>query len=199
MNADELRRKMDEAVAEVRARSAHDDELYELSGGFGDFEGAYSDAVEVIELMRDAGATIGLAESLTGGLVTAALTSVPGSSAVVRGGLVVYASDLKVSLAGVSQEIMDARGPVDPYTAVLMASGARVKLDATHGLSVTGVAGPEPQDGKPVGTVYVGIAAGNEFRSTPYEFSGNRAEIRQRAVAACLRELRREFTKPSGR
>lgn len=190
---------MDEIANEVRARPPVDDELYEAAGGFGDFEDAFADAVEVVGLMRDAGATVGTAESLTGGLVTAALTSVPGSSAVVRGGLVVYATDLKVSLAGVSQEVLDARGPVDPFVAMLMASGARVKVGSSHGVSVTGVAGPDPQDGKPVGTVFVGVAAGQDVRAVPYTFSGSRAEIRAGAVLACLRELRREFVRPPGR
>ena len=98
-----------------------------------------------------------VAESLTGGLVVGALTETPGASATVRGGLVVYATDLKATLAGVDADLLAERGAVDPDVAAALARGARERLDATIGLGVTGVAGPDPQDDQPVGTVFVAV------------------------------------------
>ena len=101
--------------------------------------------------------TVACAESLTGGLVSALLTEVPGSSAVVRGGLVVYATDLKHSLASVDQGLLDERGPVDPDVALALARGVGTVCGATVGLGLTGVAGPDPQHGVAVGTWYVAL------------------------------------------
>ena len=101
------------------------------------------------------GETLAVAESLTGGLLAATLVDVPGASQVFRGGLVVYATDLKATLAGVPAELLDERGPVDPDVAVALADGARERCGADWGLATTGVAGPDPQDGMAVGTVYV--------------------------------------------
>lgn len=103
--------------------------------------------------------TVAAAESLTGGLLTAALISVPGSSAVVRGGLVVYATDLKHTLADVPAALLAARGAVDPDVAVALADGARRRCGADIGIGLTGVAGPDPQDEIPAGTWYVALSA----------------------------------------
>jgi len=112
----------------------------------------------VISVLVARGETLAVAESLTGGLVAATLVGVPGASAAFRGGLVVYATELKATLAGVDATLLAARGPVDPDVAVALAEGARSRCGADWGLSTTGVAGPTRQNGIAVGTVYVGVA-----------------------------------------
>ena len=111
----------------------------------------------LIARLRSAELTVATAESLTGGLLAAVLTETPGASAVVRGGLVVYATDLKATVAGVDAAMLDERGPVDPDVAVALADGARRVCGAQVGVGLTGVAGPDPQDGQPVGTVFVAV------------------------------------------
>jgi nicotinamide-nucleotide amidase len=101
--------------------------------------------------------TVAVAESVTGGLLAAALTSTAGASATFRGGLVVYATDLKARLAGVSESLLAEQGPVAAQVALELARGARSRLSASWGVGVTGVAGPLPQDGKAVGTVFLGV------------------------------------------
>ena len=102
--------------------------------------------------------TVATAESLTGGLLAALLTEVPGSSAVVRGGVVVAATDLKPSLAGVDDALLASSGAVDPEVARQLAAGVRVRCAADVGIGLTGVAGPDPQDGAAVGTWYCALA-----------------------------------------
>jgi nicotinamide-nucleotide amidase len=145
-----------------------------------------SAAVRLHDRLRARGETLVTAESLTGGLVGAVLTAVPGASDTYRGGVIVYATDLKASLAGVPAELVDARGPVDPDVAVSMAVGVRERLGATWGVAVTGVAGPEPQAGKRVGTVYVATAGPDGSVVALHEFSGDRDEIRR---ASCREVL----------
>ncbi|WP_250027194.1 CinA family protein [Paractinoplanes maris] len=130
--------------------------------------------------------TFATAESLTGGLVAATVVEIPGVSAVYRGGFVVYATALKHTLAGVPQSLLDDRGPVDPDVAVALARGARERCEADWGVATTGVAGPEPQDGKPVGLVYVAVAgaAGTEVREL--RLDGNREAIRTESVTSAL-------------
>lgn len=142
--------------------------------------------------LRELGATVAVAESLTGGLLTAALTDTPGASATVRGGLVVYATPLKASLAGVPAQLLAERGAVDPDVAVALARGARSRLGATYGLGVTGVAGPDPQDGKPVGTVFVALAGPDDEVVAQRSLTGDRSAIRAGAVEAALDILKRE-------
>jgi nicotinamide-nucleotide amidase len=115
-------------------------------------------AAAVLAALGRRGQTLAVAESLTGGLLAATLVDVPGASAVFRGGLVVYATDLKTTLAGVPERLLSARGPVDPDVALALARGARERCRADWGLATTGVAGPTPQDGHPVGRVYVAVA-----------------------------------------
>jgi nicotinamide-nucleotide amidase len=141
---------------------------------------------EVVALLRGRGETVAVAESLTGGLLTAALTEPPGASAAVRGGLVVYATDLKAQLAGVPVPLLDAEGPVSPDVAGALAAGARDRLGATYGLGVTGVAGPDPQGGRPVGTVHLGLAGPDGGRVRTLALAGDRAAIRAATVAAAL-------------
>lgn len=117
-----------------------------------------SDAGAVVHLLVARGETVAVAESLTGGLLGGALSSVPGASAVFRGGVIAYATELKASLLGVDPALLAREGAVHPDVAAQMARGAADRLGATWGLATTGVAGPDPQDGRPVGEVYVAVA-----------------------------------------
>ncbi|UVI34809.1 CinA family protein [Brevibacterium spongiae] len=130
------------------------------------------------------GLSLASAESLTGGRFVASLVDVPGASAVVRGGLVTYATDLKSSLAGVDADHLEETGPIDPVVAAQMAVGTAGRCVADIGISCTGVAGPDPQDGKPVGLVYTAIAFGGKAKVFEHEFSGDRNAIRAQTVAA---------------
>ncbi|MBE1464574.1 nicotinamide-nucleotide amidase [Kibdelosporangium phytohabitans] len=136
--------------------------------------------------MRANGETVATAESLTAGLVTAVLTTVPGASAVVRGGLVVYATDLKWGLAGVDPDLLAARGAVDPGVAVQLATGARDRCGSTWGIGLTGVAGPDSQDGVAPGTVHVGIAGPTGANVSTITVGGDRHEVRAASVRAAV-------------
>jgi len=149
-------------------------------------------AMLVLELARR-GQTVAAAESLTGGLLCATLVDVPGASLVLRGGLVVYATDLKTSLAGVSAELLERQGPVDPDVALALARGARERCGADWGLAATGVAGPDPQDGIEVGTVYVAVADIADAQVRRLKLDGDREAIRAAAVAAALDLLRQRL------
>lgn len=140
----------------------------------------------VVAALRERHLTIATAESLTGGLACAALTDVPGASSVVRGGVVSYATDLKGSLLGVDADLLRARGAVDPDVAVQMAEGVRRLLAADIGVATTGVAGPDPQDGRPVGTVHLAVAGPGSTRVRSLLLEGDRAAIRGSTVAAAL-------------
>jgi nicotinamide-nucleotide amidase len=133
--------------------------------------------------------TFATAESLTGGLVAATIVEIPGVSAVFRGGLVVYATDLKHALAGVPERLLADRGPVDPDVALALAAGARERCVADWGLATTGVAGPEPQDGIPVGLVYVAVVGPTGAAVRELRLAGNRAEVRIKSVTAVLNLL----------
>jgi len=133
--------------------------------------------------------TVAVAESLTGGLVAAALTDVAGASATFRGGLVVYATDLKTALAGVPASMIDAHGPVHTDVAAALASGARRVCGADWGIGLTGVAGPEPQGGREVGTLEIGLSSARGTTSQSMRLAGDRSQIRAGAVAAALSAL----------
>jgi nicotinamide-nucleotide amidase len=107
-------------------------------------EAARDLASQVLDLLRAGGQTVAVAESLTGGLVAAALTDVPGSSASFRGGVVAYATELKADLLGVDAVMLRRHGAVYPPVAAAMAQGVRARLGATYGVATTGVAGPDP-------------------------------------------------------
>lgn len=145
-----------------------------------------TDPAAVVRALRERGETLAVAESLTGGLLAATLVDVPGASEVFRGGLVVYATDLKSSLAGVPPPLLAERGPVDPAVATALAAGASARCTADWGLATTGVAGPDPQDGKPVGTVFVACVgpAGGQVRQL--HLGGDRPAIRRSTVDAAL-------------
>jgi nicotinamide-nucleotide amidase len=135
------------------------------------------------------GRTVAVAESLTGGLISAALTEAPGTSVTFRGGLVVYATDLKHSLAGVDADDLDRHGPVHGTIAEQLAAGVRERLGAEYGVGATGVAGPAEQAGHPVGEVFIAVASDGAVAANRYEFDGSRDEIRVAAAAAALSDL----------
>ena len=133
------------------------------------------------------GESVATAESLTGGLLAAAFTDVPGSSKAFRGGVVSYATDLKASLLGVPSGLLAARGAVDPGVAAAMAAGVRERCASTYGLATTGVAGPDPQDGAEPGTVHLAIASAAQAPMVrSLLLTGDRAAIRAATVAAAL-------------
>ncbi|WP_152204033.1 CinA family protein [Georgenia thermotolerans] len=132
------------------------------------------------------GATLAVAESLTGGQVSATLVTVPGVSAVLRGAVVAYATDLKAELLDVDADLLAAHGPVRPEVALQMARGAARRLGATHGIGTTGVAGPGPADGRPAGTVYVAACGPGTARVRGLALAGPRAAVRAAATGAAL-------------
>ncbi|MCO5992354.1 CinA family nicotinamide mononucleotide deamidase-related protein [Actinoallomurus rhizosphaericola] len=197
------------APGEVRVRitATGEDRVAEATATARDLLGGSVYAEEDLDLDRvvhrllaERNATVAVAESLTGGLLGAELTGMPGSSATFLGGVVAYATPLKHSLLGVPADLLAAHGAVHPDVAAAMATGVRERLGASYGLAVTGVAGPEPQDGKPVGTVHIGLAeAGGPpvVRSVRLPVAGDgersRGPIRRMTVVHALDLLRRHL------
>ena len=133
------------------------------------------------------GKTLATAESCTGGMIGAALTAVPGSSAVYKGGIISYTNQVKNKLLGVPLDILENHGAVSVEVAGAMASGARRTLDADVAVSITGLAGPGGDEyGNPVGTVYIGYADADNCTTKHFLFSGDRAQIRRQAMEAAL-------------
>ncbi|MET7641849.1 CinA family protein [Streptomyces sp. NPDC005438] len=155
-------------------------------------------AADVLRCLRERGETLAAAESLTGGLLAAALTGPPGASQVFRGSVTAYATDVKHHVLGVDGALLDERGAVDPDVARAMARGVRELLGADWGVATTGVAGPDPQDGQPVGTVFVAVA-GPDDRSQVVRLAtrwGNppsREHVRSGSVEAALELLDKEL------
>jgi nicotinamide-nucleotide amidase len=147
------------------------------------------DATEVLTLLGAAGATLATAESLTGGRLAAAVTSVPGASVSYLGGFVTYATALKQSLLGVPEALVEQYGVVSAECARAMAEGARVAAGATYAVATTGVAGPDSQEGKPVGTVFVGLAGPDGVTAVTMELVGDRHQIQDRACREALSAL----------
>jgi nicotinamide-nucleotide amidase len=135
------------------------------------------------------GETVAAAESLTAGLFCATLATVPGASATLRGGLVVYATELKSALAGVPADLLAAHGPVSSQTAAALADGVRSRCAANWGIGLTGVAGPDPVDGHGPGRVYLGLAGADGTDVVQLDLPGGRAEVRAGAVAAAMQHL----------
>jgi nicotinamide-nucleotide amidase len=160
-----------------------------------------STAADVLRLLLVRGGTLAVAESLTGGLVAAEITSVPGASRVFRGSVTAYATDLKHEVLGVDATLLAEHGAVSPQVAAQMAAGVRRLLGADWGIATTGVAGPEPQDGQPVGTVFVavdgpagaasGCPGGGKVESL--RLNGDRPEIRRESVRSVLALLLEEI------
>lgn len=160
-----------------------------------------SPAAEVVRLLTVRDMTLAVAESLTGGLVAAEITSVPGASKAFRGSVTAYATEIKHELLGVDATLLARSGAVDPQVAAEMAAGVRKALGADWGIATTGVAGPDPQDGQSVGTVYVavhgpsaalsGSAGGGKVERL--RLNGDRAEIRMESVRSVLALLLEEL------
>jgi nicotinamide-nucleotide amidase len=146
-------------------------------------------AAAAVHVLVERRQTLASAESLTGGLIAATIVEIPGVSTVFRGGFVVYATDLKHTLAGVPEDLLDERGAVDPDVALALATGTRERCAADWALATTGVAGPEPQDGKPVGLVYVAVAGPDGATVRELNLTGSRASIRTETASAVLELL----------
>ncbi|MEU7584474.1 CinA family protein [Streptomyces sp. NPDC041068] len=170
-------------------------------------------ASRLLRLLAARGETLAVAESLTGGLVAAEITSVPGASKVFRGSVTAYATDLKRDVLGVDGTLLDERGAVDPEVARQMAAGVRKALGADWGIATTGVAGPDPQDGQAVGTVYVAVAGpgvgpaeadlegmrgyadgGADGKVAALRLNGDRSEIRMESVRSVLTLLLKQLS-----
>lgn len=157
-----------------------------------------SDTARLVAALTARGWTIGVAESLTGGALSAEIVTVPGASATLLGGVVAYATPVKASLLGVDAALLAEHGPVHPEVAIQMATAVReaVQVDgrrADVGIATTGIAGPDSPDGQPVGTVHIGVATPDGARAYGFRFDGDRAAVRaasvQAAVAAVLTAL----------
>lgn len=153
------------------------------------------DSAAIIALLREKSWSIAVAESLTGGLLVSALIDTPGASRAVRGGIVAYDTRLKQSLVGVDAELLAQHGAVHPDVALQLADRVRVAaatdgVPTDVGIGTTGVAGPDPQDGQPVGTVFVGISIRGTMDVISLRLEGTRDEIRRETVAHALRALR---------
>lgn len=149
-------------------------------------------AAVLLDRLAELGWTIAVAESLTGGMIVSSLVDVPGASRVVRGGVVAYATDVKHSVLGVDPALLEAHGAVHPRVARQMARGVREVLgrDGTPtdvGIATTGVAGPDEQDGQPVGTVHIAVATPLGTRVDSLVISGDRDRIRREATHIALR------------
>ncbi|WP_341952217.1 CinA family protein [Salinibacterium sp. TMP30] len=148
-------------------------------------------ATKIVAILTEQRQTLALAESLTGGLLSASIVHVPGASAVLNGAVVAYNAAIKNQVLGVDASLLAIHGTVHPDVAAHMATGVREVLgvgdqQATYGLATTGVAGPESHEGKTPGTVFIGFAANNFVETRDFEFTGNRDAVRQQTVQAAL-------------
>ncbi|MFM7200916.1 MAG: competence/damage-inducible protein A [Myxococcota bacterium] len=182
-----------------RWESAGDDVLAELTeealrrlGPSVYTQGDETLAQTIMELLRRREETVATAESCTGGLASAELTSVAGSSVAFMGGVVSYANDVKVQLLGVSDGLLAEHGAVSEPVAAAMASGVRARLGTTYGVATTGIAGPGGgTEEKPVGTVYIALATPDEVTVRKLFFAGDRERIRRYTASSALDLLRR--------
>lgn len=153
----------------------------------------FPEAAVLGRLLAEAGFTIAVAESCTGGLLGAVLTATPGSSAYVRGGIIAYADDVKADHLGVGRHLLATHGAVSPEVAESMATGARERFEATIGLGITGVAGPDASEQKPAGLVFVAIATPLSTRVIRLDRDlgreANRAQAVHSAIALCEQAL----------
>ncbi|MEU7046514.1 nicotinamide-nucleotide amidohydrolase family protein [Streptomyces varsoviensis] len=151
-------------------------------------------AAEALRTLAERDETVAAAESLTGGLVAAELTAVPGASRAFMGSVTAYATEVKAAVLGVDAGLLSARGAVDGEVARQMADGVRGALGADWGVATTGVAGPEPQDGQPVGTVFVAVVGpGGAGAVQELALNGDRAGIRAESVRMALEVLLSEL------
>jgi nicotinamide-nucleotide amidase len=176
-----LIRPVEEAIRERLGRYAVEGDADDIVPAFGD-------------LMRRRGVKVAVAESLTGGLIGAALSRVKGSSDFFLGGLILYDTDMKEKVGGVDRSILEGPGAVSAECAAAMAESASLRFSSDLGLSATGVAGPSEQEGKPVGTVFVGAAYGGRTETRQIRAYGDRENIRKISVTAALDLGRRLVT-----
>ncbi len=160
-----------------------------------------SPAAQLLDALATRGLHLAVAESLTGGLLTSAFVDVAGASKVLLGSIVAYQTELKHQLLGVSRALLQEQGAVDPEVVAQMAAGVRTKLanktgtdeSLVIGVAATGVAGPDSQDGKPAGTVFIGISGPSGDFVYPLSLSGSRSEIRFESVNAAIAALWEHF------
>ena len=148
-----------------------------------------SPAAALVHSLGDAGVSVATAESLTGGQLGARITAVPGASQVYAGGVISYQTQIKIDVLGVPAKVVEEQGVVSAECARAMADGARRLLGSTYALSTTGVAGPEEQEGKPVGTVFVGVAGPDGTTVERLNLVGDRPMIQASTVDAALAAL----------
>lgn len=146
-------------------------------------------AASCLRLLRGRGETLATAESLTAGLVAATLAAVPGASDVLRGGLAAYLTDVKTGVLGVAVDLVERHGVVSAECAAAMAVRGRTLFDATWAVATTGVAGPDRQEGHPVGMVFVGAAGPDTVEVRRLDLTGDRQQIRAGAVIGALELL----------
>lgn len=168
-----------------------------MDGGPGDRAGLAA-AHDLVAALAARGVTVVTAESLTGGGLGAMITAVPGASAVYRGGVVAYATELKLAVLGVPPDVVETSGVVSAECAEAMAVGARRALGGDLAMSTTGVAGPETQEGQPVGRVYVALAGDRGTVVRRLDLSGDRAQIRAEACARAAETAREHWSEVVG-
>ncbi|MFF2548844.1 CinA family protein [Kitasatospora sp. NPDC058063] len=147
--------------------------------------------------LQAAGSTVSVAESLTGGLLALVLTEAPGASGVFVGSVTAYTDGVKHGVLGVERALLERRGAVDAEVARQMACGVRRLMDSTYALSTTGVAGPQSQDGQPVGTVFIALADADGTRVISRQLDGDRHAVQQECVAEALCLLQSRLRPPS--
>lgn len=176
------------------AQAAVADTVDRLRAALGDMVvGTGEESLDVVvhRLLAAQAHSLAVAESLTGGMLGEALTAMPGSSVTFRGGIIAYTSAAKSALLGVDPALLARSGAVDPQVALAMARGARERLSASHGVSTTGVAGPDGQDGKAPGTVYIAVCGPSAERVVSLSLPGDRGRVRQFSVVHALDAVRR--------
>ncbi len=191
MNDAELRESCTSTLAEpnlldASAISSTDGVLAGLSG---DHPDSMAFASQIVEKLTSKGHSVATAESLTAGLVSAAIADIPGASNCLCGGVTTYQTHTKASVLGVDDGLLQANGPVDPGVALQMAAGVARLFGSTFGVATTGVAGPGPAEGHPAGTVYVAVWSPARSNAVLYHFEGSRASVRAQAAEAALAEL----------
>lgn len=161
----------------------------EADGGVGAVDHVFETAAEVLRLLTESDQSLAVAESLTGGMVAAELTAVPGASLSFRGSVTAYATEIKHLVLGVDAGLLAAEGAVNAQVAAEMAAGVRRVMGASWGIATTGVAGPQPQDGQPVGTVFVAVDGPGSRKTVRLRLNGSRAEIRRESARTVLELL----------
>jgi PncC family amidohydrolase len=150
----------------------------------------FDDAKTIGELLLQRRMTLAVAESCTGGMMGAAITRVPGSSAYFKGGVIAYSNEIKEKVLGVSPELLKSKGAVSREVAIAMAKGGANVCAASCCIALSGIAGPDGGSvDKPVGLVWIGICVGEHVKSFKCNFSGDREEIRKEATKAGIKKM----------